>query len=83
MATNNESNSGLWFLIGAVIVAIAAIVWYLNAGGDVAAPAGGDTNVQVETTTEAPAAPAAPAATTESAPAATTSTTTTTTAPAN
>ena len=44
MATNNESNSGLWFLIGAVIVAVAAIVWYLNAGG---APAGG-TNVTVE-----------------------------------
>ncbi len=57
MATNNESNSGLWFLIGAVIVAVAAIVWYLNAGG---APAGG-TNVTVEApAATAPAAPDAP-----------------------
>lgn len=74
MATNNESNSGLWFLIGAVIVAVAAIVWYLNAGG---APAGG-TNVTVEApAATAPAAPAGGTAETTSS-----TTTTTTTAPA-
>ncbi|KGJ18684.1 hypothetical protein ACFHYO_07630 [Paracoccus panacisoli] len=77
MATNNESNSGLWFLIGAVIVAVAAIVWYLNAGG---APAGG-TNVTVEApAATAPAAPAAPAGGTAETTSSTT--TTTTTAPA-
>ena len=77
MATNNESNSGLWFLIGAVIVAVAAIVWYLNAGGD---PAGG-TNVTVEApAATAPAAPAAPAGGTAETTSSTT--TTTTTAPA-
>lgn len=80
MATNKESSSGLWFLIGAVIVAVAAIVWYLNSGGS--APAGGETGTNV--TVEAPAATSsttttAPAATTDAAPAATT---TTTTAPA-
>lgn len=80
MATNNESNSGLWFLIGAVIVAVAAIVWYLNSGGKVAAPAGGDTNVKVETTAPATPTPAAPAGGTAST---TSSTTTTTTAPAS
>ena len=74
MATNNESGSGLWFLIGAIIVAVAAIVWYLNAGG---APAGGgETNVTVQApAASAPAAPAAPAGGTGE----TTSTTTTTT----
>lgn len=73
MATNNnESNSGLWFLIGAVIIAVAGILWYLNSGGTPAdtatvPAAGGDTNVTVTT----PAAPAEPApAATDAAPAA-------------
>lgn len=81
MATNNESNSGLWFLIGAVIVAVAAILWYLNAGGSVPAAGGGDTNVTVQApAASAPAAPAAPAGGTSET---TSTTTTTTTAPAS
>lgn len=49
--TPQSSNSGLYFIIGAVVVAIAAIMWYLS-GGEVptatTAPAG-DTNVTVTT----------------------------------
>ncbi|WP_134724469.1 hypothetical protein [Paracoccus luteus] len=87
MATNDKSSSGLWFLIGAVIVAVAAIIWYLGAGGDVAAtaPAGDTTSVTVTAPAADTAADSAPAAT--DAPAggatATSTTTTTTTAPSN
>lgn len=86
---NNESNSGLWFLVGAVVIAVAGILWYLNSGAPATSPAaGGDTNVTVTApatptpaapaATDAPAAPAGGAAstTTES------TTTTTTTEPA-
>lgn len=84
MATNNESNSGLWFLIGAVIVAVAAILWYLNAGGSVPAAGGGDTNVTVQAPAAiSPAAPAAPAASAGGTSETTSTTTTTTTAPAS
>ena len=43
-------DNGCGDVIGAVIVAVAAILWYLNAGGSVPAAGGGDTNVAVNIT---------------------------------
>ena len=86
MATNNESRSSRWVLIAAVIVAVAAILWYLSAGDDTvttSAPAG-DTTVTVETPATGTAT--APAATTDAPAAGGTTpagTTTTTTSPTN
>jgi hypothetical protein len=60
------SNSSLYFIVGALVVAVLIIGWFLyggNAADPVAgtgaateAPAGGDTNVIVEDAADAPAA---------------------------
>lgn len=50
-----KSNSGLYLIVGAVVVAVAAIIWYLN-GGMPSAEAPG---VAVEAPAETQAAPEA------------------------
>ncbi|WP_176473847.1 hypothetical protein [Actibacterium ureilyticum] len=46
MATETKSTSGLAFILGAVVVVVGGLVWYIYAGGDV--PAQNEAEIQID-----------------------------------
>jgi hypothetical protein len=57
-----SGSSGLAFIVGGLVVAVAVIAFFLFDGGGMFSGGGdADTNISVEATTETPETPAAPA----------------------
>ena len=46
--TNTGGNSGMAFVLGAVVIVVAALVWFLFAGSDVDSTGSNDVNITVE-----------------------------------
>lgn len=47
--TNTGGNGGMAFVLGAIVIVVAALVWFLFAGADVDGPGTNDVNISVET----------------------------------
>ena len=41
-----SGNNGLAFILGAVVVALAGVIWYVSTGGEI--PAGDEPEIQVD-----------------------------------